>query len=66
MLGVLAAYVIGTLVSPLCKNTIFNYITKRLVGGIFTNTFSLYFMTHIPVGLTTLVGFKFGNHIPKV
>lgn len=63
MLGIFALYAFASLILYFCKNVcIVKYFIKRFVKDIFVNTACLYFIMHIPMGLTALVGFKFGNH----
>ena len=66
MLGIFSAYVIATFINNLCRNLTFNYATKRFIKEIFTNTSSLYFMMHMPLGLSALFGIKFGNYMLRL
>lgn len=63
MLGVFGAYLIASLINILCNAQCIKYFAKRFIKDIFINTCSLYFMMHIPLGLTALIGIRFGNNM---
>ena len=63
MMGVFFAYLLASVIYCFCKTKCIKYFAKRFIKDIFTNTSSLYFMMHIPLGLTALIGIRFGNRM---
>lgn len=61
LIGVFVFYVVVLLVR-LCFKNLLKYFVRRLIQDIFINSTSIYFTMHIPIGLTSVVGFKFGNY----